>query len=160
MKKIIVPVIVALIVMILVIVFKDKIFKGKTTKREINFLNIDKILITYSVSYSTAPLTYIVDINNNSAALKILDSSDNVLREATLTEGEVFFLRKALEDNEVETWNNFHGSNPDVLDGESFSLNIKTDIKEISCGGTNSFPKNYRGFTNAFFEAIKRNDVD
>lgn len=45
----------------------------------------------------------------------------------------------------VQRWNGFSKSNPNVLDGDSFSLNIElTDGSTITAYGSNAYPKNYQ----------------
>ena len=45
----------------------------------------------------------------------------------------------------VQKWNGFSKSNPNVLDGESFSLDIElTDGSTITAYGCNAYPENYQ----------------
>ncbi|MBQ4468018.1 MAG: hypothetical protein II918_07360 [Firmicutes bacterium] len=47
----------------------------------------------------------------------------------------------------IEKWDGFCKSNPDVLDGYSFSFEAETiDGKKISARGSNSYPSNYGKF--------------
>lgn len=55
----------------------------------------------------------------------------------------------------VERWDGFCDSNPNVLDGESFTLEIiLTDGNTISASGSNAYPKNYREFFDCLDEAV------
>ena len=57
-----------------------------------------------------------------------------------------FFCEK-LEQWGVRKWDGFSGSNPDVLDGEMFSLDIELeDGSLMSAHGSNAYPPNYGRF--------------
>ncbi len=59
-----------------------------------------------------------------------------------------------LNECEVMEWNGFNESNPNVLDGESFSFSATVnDGTTISAGGSNAYPKNYATLLHAI-EAI------
>lgn len=52
-----------------------------------------------------------------------------------------------LEQWGVRKWDGFSGSNPDVLDGEMFSLDIELeDGSLMSAHGSNAYPPNYGRF--------------
>ena len=47
----------------------------------------------------------------------------------------------------VRSWDGFSGSDPNVLDGESFHLRIElSDGGTVEAGGTNAYPRLYRDF--------------
>lgn len=55
----------------------------------------------------------------------------------------------------VEKWDGFCKSDPNALDGESFSLEIVlADKKKITAHGCNAYPKNYREFLDCLDEAV------
>ena len=55
----------------------------------------------------------------------------------------------------VLSWNGFSKSDPDVLDGSSFSLDIElSDGKKIYAHGCNAYPKNYHEFMELIDEAV------
>lgn len=55
----------------------------------------------------------------------------------------------------VKSWDGFSKSNPNVLDGDSFSLEIElADGKMMYAHGNNSYPKNYHEFEAMLDEAV------
>ena len=55
----------------------------------------------------------------------------------------------------VEKWDGFCKSDPNVLDGESFSLEIVlADRKKITAHGCNAYPQNYHEFLDCLDEAV------
>ncbi len=55
----------------------------------------------------------------------------------------------------IEKWNGFSGSDPNILDGESFSLTIiLSDGRTVEARGCNSYPKNYKEFFECLDEAV------
>ena len=64
--------------------------------------------------------------------------------DVPLEDEEVRGLERLIADCGLWDWNGFSGSNPDVLDGESFSLSASfADGREIRAWGSNSFPEGY-----------------
>ena len=56
----------------------------------------------------------------------------------------------------VPSWNGFSKSDPNVLDGESFSLDIElSDGRKIYAHGCNAYPKNYHEFMELIDEAVR-----
>ena len=52
--------------------------------------------------------------------------------------------RRIMEKYGVEAWNGFHETDPDVLDGEGFSLIVQfSDGSEVYASGDNAFPAGY-----------------
>lgn len=55
----------------------------------------------------------------------------------------------------IEKWADFHGYDPQVLDGTGMSFEaVLTDGTEINARGTNSFPKNYSSFAQELCKLI------
>lgn len=53
-------------------------------------------------------------------------------------------LQQAAEEYDLRSWDGFSGSNPNVLDGESFRLGIEfSDGTAVEASGTNRFPPDY-----------------
>ncbi|MCR5093975.1 MAG: hypothetical protein K6B72_08380 [Lachnospiraceae bacterium] len=62
------------------------------------------------------------------------------------TEDEAFLdsIVRILSDNHVEKWDGFDGSAQDVLDGDSFSMNVRlTDGQTIGAHGYEKYPEGY-----------------
>ena len=56
-------------------------------------------------------------------------------------------LAEKLEKLGVRKWDGFSGSDPNVMDGTMFSLEIEmTDGSSIHAHGTNAYPENYHEF--------------
>ena len=56
---------------------------------------------------------------------------------------------------EVEKWDGFCESDPNVLDGETFTLEIiLSDGRKIRATGSNAYPKNYRELLDCLDEAV------
>ena len=54
-------------------------------------------------------------------------------------------LRRIAAECGLESWDGFRGSNPDVLDGESFTLEMEfADGASVYASGENRFPEGYR----------------
>ena len=95
----------------------------------------------------------------------ILYKADGVAYESAKTAVcDPVFLEKLLallEEYKVSAWDGFSVSNPNVLDGTSFSLSVgfKEKEKNISAHGYMSFPPHYRDFRDAldvlFREAVE-----
>ena len=53
-------------------------------------------------------------------------------------------LLEVIQMYDLESWDGFHGDNPDVLDGEDFSLELQfADGTSVYASGSNAFPENY-----------------
>ena len=56
----------------------------------------------------------------------------------------------------VDLWDGFHRENLDVLDGESFTLQITLpEDTTIEAAGNNAFPDNYRAASNGFLDLLR-----
>ena len=56
----------------------------------------------------------------------------------------------------VVKWDGFSKSNPNVLDGSSFSFSAElSDGRALSARGSNSFPKGFGDFTQALYARLK-----
>lgn len=140
---------------ILLNVFKKGIeSKPKISDEEIK--NSKNIHLEYTLSFSTAPLTYVFNVSDSDNSYKLQDSNEDTIVNANLTDNDIMMLKDALINGKVSTWDNFNRSNPNVLDGEMFSLNVKIDNTEIKAHGNNSFPTRYRQFYNTIYEIIKK----
>ena len=73
------------------------------------------------------------------------DEADEDVKTAVLPEERVRELEQLFRDNKVGRWDDFHGSNKHVMDGNSFSISIHmTDDGIISAHGYVSYPPHYR----------------
>ena len=62
-----------------------------------------------------------------------------------VSEEFVLSLEKILQDNKVGNWDGFHEIEKNVMDGDSFSINIQfKDGSSLSASGYMRYPDNYR----------------
>lgn len=85
--------------------------------------------------------------------------------DVPLEDEEVRRLERLIADFGLWDWNGFSVSNPDVLDGESFSLSASfADGREIKAWGSNSFPAGYFDAAQAieefFADVMARRGID
>ena len=65
-------------------------------------------------------------------------------------------LASLLAVQQVEKWDGFHESDPDVLDGEMFSLEVKyADGTSVYASGSNAFPEGYHALTDALYDIFR-----
>ncbi len=66
-------------------------------------------------------------------------------------------LKQAVLDFRVSAWDGFLGSDPNVLDGEAFSLELTyADGTTIHASGENAFPEGYHAFRNGFYAILQQ----
>lgn len=83
--------------------------------------------------------------------------------ETPLRELDAAFISELddiISDHKLETWNGFRGSNPYVLDGEGFSLELEyANGKRVYASGENNFPDGYHSAVNAIEELFTREEM-
>jgi hypothetical protein len=121
---------------------KDIIMNAKVI--ELNF--------TYSPMYIGS--IYHIVINGNNATLEIT-TGDNV-ENRDLNNEEIELIKQSLIEGDVISWDGYYKSDPDVLDGASFSMTLKIDDRTISAHGSNSWPNNYHKFRELFYKVVKQ----
>ncbi|MGM9991753.1 MAG: hypothetical protein ACI376_02745 [Candidatus Bruticola sp.] len=69
-------------------------------------------------------------------------------------------LAQLLNDLKIKKWNGFKGSNPYVLDGDSFSFKcVLKDGTTITACGTNAQPPNLNRLSSTLYDLINRRSV-
>ena len=69
-------------------------------------------------------------------------------------------LEKLVSDYKLEDWNGFRGSDPRVLDGEGFTLEISfADDVRVRASGENKFPEGYHGAVSAIEDVFRREEM-
>ena len=109
--------------------------------------NITYLRFTYTTGYHmNASVSYEIDLKDNKYILKIkpTDIPEEETQEYILSKKQMLEIENKLNKYHVSRWNNFHKNNKYVLDGDSFSMNIKYSNNEISASGYMMWPKNYR----------------
>ena len=65
-------------------------------------------------------------------------------------------IQRVLEEYDVPSWNGFHGSNPNVLDGEGFTLQFRfADGTAAWASGDNDFPEHYYAVMDGIEEILR-----
>lgn len=131
-----------LIVMALVIVL---LLLPKLKEKKIE--NITHLRFSYSTGYhKNASVSYEINLIDDKyiATIKPTDLPEESAKEIELNKKQVEEIENKLNEYHVSRWNNFHKNNQYVLDGDSFSINIKTNDLEISASGYMMWPNNYR----------------
>ena len=89
---------------------------------------------------STVPITREVFLEGGEYRLRQDDEAPRRIDGAVAAE-----LQRIVEEFDMASWDGFSGSNPNVLDGESFRLDIEFDDgTSVHASGTNAFPDGYR----------------
>ena len=139
MKKI---AIVIIITTIIIIIIMTQLKKIKITKENIKYMHFSYstgTMIDSNVSYELKEQNgkYIATIKPNNKSQE--EKKEKEINEETLNK-----IVEILNKYNISTWNNFHKSNKNILDGNSFSFRLTTkDNKEIQASGYMKYPKNY-----------------
>lgn len=109
--------------------------------------NITHLRFSYTTGYHmNASVSYEIDLIDDKYILKVkpTDIPEEETKEYILSKEKVLEIENKLNEYHVSRWNNFHKNNQYVLDGDSFSINIKSNDLEISASGYMMWPNNYR----------------
>jgi hypothetical protein len=157
MKKVLIAIIILIIIAIIIYSQKPKI--------DIKANNIKYIHYSYSTGnmiYSN--VCYEIEENNGKYTLTIKPNNvpEEEKQQIEIDEDTLNEIVEILNKYNVESWNNFHKSDKNILDGNSFTFNLKTkDNKEIEASGYMKYPKNYRKvqseLESIFEKLIKKN---
>lgn len=157
MKKIwilfIILIIVIIISLILVLIKRKKI---EITKDSIKYMHFS--YSTGNMMYSN--VSYDIDYEDNKYIVTIKPSGISN-EDAKIIEIDENIMQKVadiLNKYKVSNWDKFHKSDRNVLDGNSFSFNLKTkDDKTIDASGYMKWPANYRNVReelNSLFQSL------
>ena len=152
-KKIVVIIILSILILICSIFIFFMVKKDKVSNKDI-IMNAKNIEIRFTYSSMIKPVVYEITINNDVATLET-SSFDEIIDKRDLSREEVDIIKQALIEGDVISWDGFYKSDPDVLDGASFSLILKIDDRNISAHGDNSWPNNYHKFRDLFYKVVK-----
>ena len=73
-----------------------------------------------------------------------ISEEDSIKKE--INNDKVLELEQILTKYKIYKWNGFKKSNKRILDGNSFSLNYKTENNSIEASGYMSYPNGYKEF--------------
>ena len=125
-----------LLILVLLLLPKDKKIE-----------NVTHLRFSYTTGYHmNASASYEIDLIDDKYILKVkpTDIPEEETKEYILSKEKVLEIENKLNEYHVSRWNNFHKNNQYVLDGDSFSINIKSNDLEISASGYMMWPNNYR----------------
>lgn len=125
-----------LLILVLLLLPKDKKIE-----------NVTHLRFSYTTGYHmNASVSYEIDLIDDKYILKVkpTDIPEEETKEYILSKEKVLEIENKLNEYHVSRWNNFHKNNQYVLDGDSFSINIKSNDLEISASGYMMWPNNYR----------------
>ena len=109
--------------------------------------NITHLRFTYTTGYHmNASVSYEMDLNDDKYIVKVkpTDIPEEETKEYEISKDKVKEIENKLNEYKVSRWNNFHKSDKYVLDGDSFSMNIRFNDQDISASGYMMWPTNYR----------------
>ena len=108
--------------------------------------DIESFSFSYSVGYSiNAYVIYMLDHKDSKykASIKPNEVAEEKTVEIEVDKKTVNKIENVLKKYHVENWDGFNKSNKHVLDGNSFSLNIKMKNRQITASGYMMWTKNY-----------------
>lgn len=150
----------AIIVLILLIIVLTSVIIFYLTRKRIELTkdNINHIHFSYSTgNMMYANVSYDIDLEKDGyiATIKPNGVSDEAAKKVNLDEKTMEDLVDKLNKYNITTWNVFKKSDKNVLDGNSFSLSIKTKNDEwIEASGYMMWPKNYSEVKGVFDSMI------
>ena len=156
MKKIWIIIIISLIILALVSVIIIKKRKIVITKDNIKYMHFSYStgnMINSNVSYNLEFKNYRYNVSIKPDNVPETEKKELEIDGKTLEK-----IVNVLNKYKVYRWNNFHKSDKNVLDGNSFSFSLETkDKKEIDASGYMKWPNNYmnvKGELDSIFASI------
>ena len=136
-----------LIILISVIVISFVIIILKRKKVEPISNDIKYMCFSYSKGYMINS-NIIYEINEKDgkfiAKIKPYGIADEDAKYIEIDNNTLEKIIDVLNKYNVSSWNGFHESDRNVLDGDSFSFSLKTTDNDISASGYMRWPTNYR----------------
>lgn len=140
---------VVFVLFIIVVLIAIYLLYLKNSNKKIT--NISYFNYSYTVGYHyEASIVYKLIRHNNTYIIKIKDEgkTEEELREYEVNNEFALKLNKILNNYNVYRWNGFRKYDKNVLDGNSFNLDVKFDNGTIEADGYMKWPKNYKMFKN------------
>ncbi len=144
------------LLVIIVIIFIIGIwYIVKSNQKKVEIKDIESFHLSYSKGYAANSyvrygLSYDKSKNCYIATIKPYGIDEDDYLEIEVDKKFRDNIKDVLVEYHVEKWNGFNKNNPNVLDGDSFSLNVKIDEDEsISASGYMMWPENYRNVVSA-----------
>lgn len=109
-------------------------------------------LFRYTHGGYVVPQTYEIALLEDGYSLTENDGDPQPIDAVVVEE-----IMQIIEDYDVRAWDGFHESDPYVLDGEGFSLEIRfSDGASVDASGDNAFPTGYHGAINGIEAVLER----
>lgn len=141
-NKYIIFIIIGIVIVGIIIFLCEILFKKKVEISEIKHMSF-----SYSQGYAmNAYIRYELDYKDDKyiAKIKPYGIPDEEASEVEVDKKTVKKIEEVLGKYEVGKWNGFHKTDKNVLDGDSFSMNVTfKDETSISASGYMRWPKNY-----------------
>lgn len=118
---------------------------SRNDKKEIK--DIKRLYYTYSRGYMmNAYYIFELKYENNKyiATIKPHGKSEEEKQTVEMNNKDIEKINQLLTENKVYKWKGFHKNNKHVLDGDSFTFNLKLEDMEIDASGYMMWPNNYR----------------
>lgn len=116
-------------------------------KRPKNEYKITSFSYSYRNSFGDGTFTATVEKDENGISF-IYEEPYGVFtyEPVPMEEACLQALEQLCADNKSERWDGYHKSNPDVLDGDGFSLDVKYETWKQSTSGSNCAPRGFWEF--------------
>ena len=135
------------IIILLIVILLIALILFLLSRKKIEITNIKSLHFSYSVSNAMyGNVSYDLKYNNSVfiAVIKPNGVSEEEAKEVDVNNEFVNSIEELLKKFEVGKWDGFNKSDKNVLDGNSFSFNIKMDNNtSIYASGYMKYPKNY-----------------
>lgn len=130
---------------------------GLGSKAVVNTSGLTYFYYSYNGSIDAGSWSFEVSEEDGAALVKYEGMRYSEYGEMTSTEDIALLkdLEKLYVDNNICQWEGYSKYNPNVLDGDGFSLDLKfADEKGMSASGSNTFPDGYGDFSREMHEII------
>ena len=152
--KYIVLLIIIFIIIITILYFLMFGKKEDEIVKEIEIKEVNSFYLTYSKGYAiNSNIRYEMDIdkytNNCIVKIKPYEVAEEDKKEIVVDNIKMRELENILKKHHVEKWNGFNKNDPNVLDGDDFSLSVgMNDGNKIHASGYMMWPDGYQNFVN------------
>ena len=146
--------------LIVIIVILGGIFMAfYRNNKKVDISDIKDFRFFYTMGYAVNS-DVVYELNCDEECVAIYKAYGKSSEEAVSVSIDEEFIKEVINifnKYSIINWDGFHKSNKNVLDGDSFSLNIHfLDGSSISASGYMSYPKNYGDFKKEIDDLFKR----
>ena len=142
-------------------------FHSKDQVKKEDIKDLKAFRFSYTVGYyMNADFSYEVELQKSgkyNASYKASGIAPEDKLEKEISETVVLELEELMKKHNIHKWNEFHKNDPNVLDGNSFSLSFYSNSeKSISASGYMMYPAGYREFKeeiDSFFQQLFEKEI-